>query len=115
MEKTIYTITDYPDNGDHQECDIGLPFEIRKGEDGYFWTDKKGKKCSYNIFKSDKIDNRWIVHLTEDANKSLINIFEIKMNKDLNKIIDYCVSLYKKSLSMEIKRLTQELKSFNNN
>jgi hypothetical protein len=115
MKKAIFTIPYYPDDGNHQECDIGLPFEIRKGEDGYFWTDKKGKEYSYNIFKGDKIDNLWIVHLTKDANKSLIDIFEIKTNKDLNKLITYCVSLYKKSLSMEIKRLTQELKSFDNN
>jgi len=112
IRKSIFTIPNYPDNGKHQECEIGLPFEIRKGEDGYFWTDKKGKEKSYNIFKGDKIDNRWIVHLTEDANKSLLKIFEIKMNKDLDKIIEYCVNLYIRSLKMEILRITKELKTF---
>jgi len=113
MRKSIFTIPNYPNDGNHQECDIGLPFEIRKGQDGYFWNDKKGKEHSYNM--GYKVDKRWIVHLTKGANKSLVKIFEIKTSESLDKIINYCVALYKKSLSMEIKRLTQELKSFDNN
>jgi len=109
IEKSFFTIPNYPDDGNHIECEIELPFEIRKGEDGYFWNDKNGKERSYNIFKSDKIDDRWIVHLTEDANKSLQQIFEIKVNKSLDKIIDYCITVYVKSLKMEIKRINKEL------
>lgn len=112
IKKSIFVIKDYPDDGKHLECDIGLPFEIRKGEDGYFWIDKHGKEKSYNVFKGGKIDDRWIVHLTKKANPSLMKIFEIKINKDLDKIIDYCVQLYIKSLKMEIARLTKELKSY---
>lgn len=108
--KSIFCLKDYPDNGKHLECEIGLPFEIRKGEDGYFWTNKKGRECSYNM--GDRTDNRWIVHLTADANISLKKIFEIKMNKNLDKIITYCVNLYVKSLKMEIQRLTKELNNY---
>jgi len=111
IEKYIFTIQNYPDDGKHQECKIGLPFEIRKGEDGYFWVDKNGKEQSYNIFKSDKIDSRWIVHLDKNSyiNPSLNKIFEIKVNKDLDKIIDYCVFIYVKSCKLEIKRLQNEI------
>jgi len=96
---SITTIKNYPDDGRHQECWINLPFQIRKGEDGYYWRDKKGKEHKYNLSKDiNKIDGRWIVNLEDDANYSLKQIFEIKVNKDLEKIIAYCVKLYLKSL-----------------
>ena len=106
----IKTLKDYPDNGKHQECNIGLPFLIRKGEDGYYYTDAKGKERKYNLFKSeDKVDDRWIVHLTEGANESLKEIFKIKVNKDLNKIVKYCREIYCKSLKLEIKKMNKYL------
>lgn len=114
-EYCIKTIKNYPDNGKHQECWINLPFQIRKGEDGYYWTDNKGNEHKYNIFNDEnKIDQRWIVHLTEDANHSLENIFEINVSEDLDEIIRYCVRLYKKSLEMELKRLHDELGNYCN-
>ena len=110
MTPEITTITDYPDDGKHQECYIGLPFDIRKGEDSYQYI-VKGVKKMYNSSKStNKIDDRWIVHLEKGCgNKSLKNIFEIKLNKDLNKIISYCRKIYMRSLEMEIKRIQTEL------
>lgn len=106
----IETIKNYPETGKHQECYIGLPFQIRKGEDGYHYRNKKGAELKYNIYKSEtKTDKRWICHLTEEANESLNKIFEIKANKDLDTIIKYCVDKYKKSLELEMKRIKKEL------
>ena len=110
---SITTIRNYPEDGRHQECWIGLPFQIRKGEDGYYWTDNKGKEHKYNIYKNEnKVDERWIVHLKKDANKSLRRIFEIKVSKDLEKIVKYCVMLYMKSLEMETKRVKRKLSDY---
>lgn len=111
---TIQTIHNYPDNGKHQECILsgGLPFEIRKGEDGYIWTDKSHKEHKYNMYKNpDKITKKWIVHLKEDANPSLQNIFEIHTSKNLDEVVDYCIKIYKESIALEIKRLKKELKN----
>lgn len=108
----IYAIPNYPDDGKHLECIIDLPFEIRKGEDGYYYK-KKGKEYKYNLFKGNKIDNRWICWLDksrEGVNPSLIKIFEIQVGKDLDKIVDYCFNIYEKSLQLELKRL-KKLKS----
>jgi hypothetical protein len=102
---TIETLPNYPDNGKHLECYIDLPFNIRKGEDGYHWKDKKGNEHTYNLNKSGKVDERWIVHLSRFCNTSLEEIFEIKVNKDLDKILSYCLRIYKKSLTMELKRI----------
>lgn len=106
MEYSIVTIEDYPDNGKHQECVIDLPFEIRKGEDGYVYWDEKGEEKKYNL--SDKIDERWIVNLTDEASYSLKEMFKIKCHKDLNLILLYCLKLYLKSLELEIKRINAE-------
>ena len=109
----ISKIENYPDNGRHLQCWIGLPFQIRKGEDGYRWKDRKGKEYKYNLYKNeDKIDERWIVHLEDSASESLQDIFDIKVSKDLDKIIKYCVRLYLKSLEMEAKRVRSELSDY---
>ena len=110
MYNIISTIENYPEDGKHQQCDTGLPFCIRKGEDGYYYN-VKGIEKKYNIFKGDKIDDRWICHLTESANESLEQIFQIKCNKDLDSILEYCKKTYIKSLKLEIKRMTTEIKS----
>lgn len=113
MVYSINTISDYPDNGKHMECEISLPFDIRKGEDAYEYT-IKGISKMYNVFKSEtKIDDRWIVHLKEQSNESLEKIFEIKLNKDLYVILSYCKKIYIKSLKMEIKRIQLDLKKIN--
>lgn len=110
---TITTIRNYPDNGKHQECHIELPFDIRKGEDGYHYKNKKGIELKYNLYKSKNItEKRWIVHLARQTNESLERIFEVKTNKDLDKIIKYCVKIYEKSLKMEMKRLKKELSNY---
>jgi len=109
----IVPIKNYPDDGNHLECKIELPFMIRKGEDGYFYKDKKGLEKAYGYMKKKdgtydyKIDNRWIVHIDGDRwgiNQSLKMIFEIQVNKDLDKIVDYCFKIYEKSLKLELKR-----------
>lgn len=111
--KDIYCLPTYPDDGNHLECDIGLPFEIRKGEDGYYYLQKSGKERKYNLPSYNKIDDRWIVNLKGDkASPSLIQMFDIKVNRDLDKIIDYCVNLYKKSLVAELERIKKELKEY---
>lgn len=114
IEYKLLTMYQYPDDGNHLECWVDVPFnfpfEIRKGEDMYWYTDRKGKEKVYNGYKSDKIDKRWIVNLfTEEASASLNEIFDIKVSKDLNKIIKYCIDIYKKSLVMEEARIQQEL------
>lgn len=115
---SIYPIPRYPDDGNHVECWVDVPFdfpfEVRKGEDIYWYKDRKGKEKVYNGFKK-KIDDRWIVNLREDeANPSLIEIFDIKVSKDLNKILKYCVGIYKKSLVMEQYRIQEELSMIKN-
>ena len=107
--KKIYTIENYPADGNHLECDINLPFQIRKGEDEFYYINEKGEEKSYNNYKN-KIDDRWIVFLTDEASESLQNIFKIKVSRDLDKIIEYCQNIYKKSIELEIKRLNKELK-----
>lgn len=106
---SIIKLKDYPDDGKHQEYETEYPFEIRKGEDGYIWIGRDGREHYYNMFKSDIIDKRWIVQLKQTANKSLRDIFDIKVNKDLNKILKYCKNIYIKSLKMEFKRIQKEL------
>jgi hypothetical protein len=106
----IATIENYPDDGNHLECHIQLlPFDIKRGEDGYYYTDKKGIERKYNLFKNEnKIDDRWIVHIDGDApgaNRSLRDIFNIMVDKDLDKIVDYCFDIYEKSLELEKKKV----------
>lgn len=123
MKKEIVPLRHYPDNGDHQECFIGyFPFRITKGQDGYYYHDKNGNEKKYNLYKSGKIDKRWIVHLNEhceysnrNKNPSLDKIFEVKVNKNLDKIVEYCMAIYKKSLEMEIVRIAKELKGLDIN
>jgi hypothetical protein len=104
----IETIKNYPDNGKHLECFIDLPFQIRKGEDGYYYNDSRGVERKYNMLKGDGIDKRWIVHIDGDKpgnNPSLERIFNIMVNKDLDKIIAYCIKVYEKSLNLEMQKL----------
>lgn len=104
---TTRPIRNYPDNGKHLECFIDLPFEIRKGEDGYHYQDKKGNTHEYNLGK--KITKKWIINLEDGANASLRKIFEIRTSKDLGKLINYATKLYLKSLKMERKRVKDEI------
>lgn len=116
IEHVIQRLKDYPDNGKHQECVIDLPFEIRKGEDGYFWYEGDVEK-SYNFLKGDKIDQRWIVHIDNGhtkVNASLKAIFKIKLSRDLNVILKYCLNLYVKSLKLEKKRISEEILRYKN-
>jgi len=105
----ITPIKNYPDNGKHLECHIPLPFDIKRGEDGYYYRDHKGVERKYNLYKDDrKIDDRWIVHIDGDAlgvTESLIRIFHIMVDKDLDKIVDYCLDIYERSLKLEQERL----------
>lgn len=55
-----------------------------------------------NIRMKNKIDDRWIVELIDESNQSLNSIFKIKLSKNLDKIIDYCINIYKKSLKRGI-------------
>jgi hypothetical protein len=111
LEKPYYveTIKNYPNDGNHLECFIDLPFQIRRGEDGYYYNDSKGVERKYNMFKTEnKVDNRWIVHIDDvkpGYNQSLEKIFNIMVNKDLDKIIKYCIEIYEKSLTLELQRV----------
>lgn len=106
----ITNLADYPDTGEHQECFINIPcFSITKGHDCFFWKDKNGEEHSYNNYKTT-VDKRWIVTLNEsEASSSLKEIFEIKTSKDVHKIIEYCVNLYRKSLKMELAKIEDDL------
>jgi len=112
MKYSIKTIKTYPDDGNHKEVVIDLPFYISRGLDSFTYIGSTGKEKEYNSCKSSKTDRRWIVLLKEGANPSLKKIFNIRLDKDLDKILDYCMKIYKKSLIEEISRLERELKGF---
>jgi hypothetical protein len=107
----LRNIKNYPDNGNHQEVVFesfsSLPFEIRKGEDCGWYDDKHGKIHGYNT--GEVTTKKWIAKLTDESNKSLKDIFEIKVMLNVDKLIDYCVKLYKRSISLEIERLRKVL------
>ena len=106
MEKYISNLETYPQNGKHQKCVVGgLPFIFTKGEDTFYWNDKKGKTHKYNTYKNpDKIDERWVIFIDVRKKTSYLNrIFEIKVNKNLDKLIEYGIKIYKKALIAEIK------------
>lgn len=113
IEHSIYNIPEYPDNGNHQECFTDLPFRITKGEDRFPYR-IKGKEYQYN--KSGK-DQRWFCELVEGyigiLSPSLEEIFEIKVHKDLNVILEYCRKIYLKSLELERKRIISEINKYN--
>ena len=109
MKYKIINIPNYPKDGKHQEILWDLPFEIRKGEDGYWFT-VDGKEHTYNMGKTTT--SKWIVNLKLNASDSLKKIFKIKLSFEYEKLIEYCIPLYKQSLEMELKRITKELKSF---
>ena len=116
-EYTITTIKNYPDNGEHQQCNLPMPFEIRKGEDGYYYKDKKGEEKAYNLHPATKAGKwkptkKWICHLKPEANESLKSIFATKESLKLDTLVEYCTKLYVKSLAMEIKRINKEFESF---
>ena len=105
------TIENYPDNGNHLQCNVSAPFCIRKGEDGYFYQTDGQKEKNYNF--GNKITKLWICHLTEDASESLEKIFKIKTSLNLETILKYCTKTYVKSLKMELKRIENEIELFN--
>lgn len=114
----ITAIKNYSDDGNHLECHLPLPFQIRRGEDEYIYRDKHGIEKKYNIFKGDKIEKRWIAHLTDGGyhgiNPSLEEIFEIKVDADLDRLVNYCFRMYEKSLKLEaqrLKKIKKELES----
>lgn len=112
MQHAIVTLKNYPDNGKHQRCETIYPFDISKGMDGFYYNNSKGEEQKYNMFVSEKIDERWIAFVEKKASPSLKKIFKTKLHKDLNVILEYCDKLYIRSLKMEIKRLRKELKEF---
>ena len=116
LDYNITTIEHYPDDGNHQQCNVDEPFCIRKGEDGYTYKDKNGISKEYNLryTKTGKfiLSKNWICHLTEGASESLQEIFNIRENRNLDVILKYCTKLYIRSLKLEIERINMELKQF---
>lgn len=108
MKYKIINIPNYPKDGNHQEVLWDLPFEIRKGEDGYYFT-VDGKGHTYNMGKTPT--TKWIVNLKPNASDSLKKIFKIRTAFECEKLIEYCIPLYKQSLQMEIRRLIKEFNS----
>lgn len=106
-------IKHYPDDDNHLECHLPLPFEIKRGGE----EDKRDVEAKNSLFKSETND-KWTVHLktgeneTHGINPSLKRIFRVKVNKNLNKIINYCFDIYEKSLELEKKRLEELRKKF---
>jgi len=112
IEHDIFNLRNYPDDGNHQECFTDLPFKITKGEDGFPYH-IKGKEYQYN--KSGK-DQRWFCELGDEyISPSLEEIFEFRVHKDLNIILEYCRKLYVRSLKMEMKRLKKEFEKYKEN
>jgi len=114
MEKPyiIENLENYRKDGNHQKCIIDLPFDITKGLDGFSYYDKKGKIHQYNMFKSGRIDDRWIIFIKPEAPESLKKLFDVKMSKDLERLIRYAVGLYKKSLDMEQSKLRYKFRYY---
>ena len=116
FDYTITNLEDYPDDGNHQQCNVHKSFCIRKGEDGYTYINKDGVKKKYNMRYNKKNNlvstKNWICHLTEDASESLREIFDVRESKSLDVILKYCTRLYIKSLKLEIKHMKEELKQF---
>ena len=113
LKKHISNMPKYPKNGEHQVCDIyldgiRLPFDIGKGRDEYWWVDDKGKEHQYN--GGPRVTKKWICHVYEDGNKSLLKIFRVKQSTDLDKICQHCVKLYWRSLKMEMKYMNKQIK-----
>lgn len=108
MKYEIKTMKNYPEDGKHQEVVWDLPFEIRRGEDGYWYT-VDGKERTYNMGKTTT--SKWIVNLKSNASDSLKKIFKIRTALEYEKLIEYCIPLYKQSLQMEIVRLNKEFNS----
>jgi hypothetical protein len=106
----LRNIKNYPDNGDHQEVVfddyLSFPFYISKGLDSFRY-EFNGRICKYNSGKNTT--KNWIVKLQPWANDSLNNIFDIKIEKDVDKLIAHCVKLYKRSILLEIERFKKEL------
>ncbi|MCP4665134.1 MAG: hypothetical protein GY849_02115 [Deltaproteobacteria bacterium] len=118
LRNYITTIEHYPDNGKHQQCNVNAPFNIRKGQDGYYY-DKNQKEKAYNLHEETKTGKctptkKWICHLTEGASESLKKIFYIKESVNLEIILKHCTKLYIKSLKLEIKRIKSELLDLKN-
>lgn len=111
----IITIKNYPDDGKHQVCNLDIPIVITKGEDPFHWIDNKGVEHLYGSY-TGKVDERWICYLYGETrtgiNPSLKKIWENKVNKDLDKIVDYCLKVYRKSLALEMDRLIEIEKEF---
>lgn len=110
----IKNLKNYPENGKHLECIINLPFEIKKGEDGYYYYDKNGQQHKYNLFDDpDKVDDRWIINLSENSSLYFVDkFFEIKTSKDLDKLVGYAAKTYIKALQSEINRVKKEFKDY---
>ena len=114
--KRVCTIINYPDDGNHQNCFIDMPFfQIRKGEDGYAYNTKKGVGKHYNLHPNPKRGEwkptkMWIVNLHSNSSDNLERIFEIKTSKSEDILIDYCQKVYVKYLKAEIKEMQEELK-----
>ena len=106
MVVNILNNPNYPDDGNHLICELdGLPFDIRKGEDRYYWTAEDGTECAYD-------GDRWIVWLTDGASESLTQLFEVKIDTELSSIIHYCVNIYVESLHMEIERTKNKFSNY---
>ena len=116
MEYKIENLSTYPTDGNHKKCITKLPFIITKGNDPFIYyeheSDKNWKEYNSEKEFGNKVDARWIVILSDNANFSLKECFTVKLNKDLNKILKWCERCYILSLELEIKRLKKEYKTY---
>ena len=110
IKRRIGNLKNYPQDGNHLECYTSLPFNITKGQNGFYYMDSKGNEKTYNKYKSDEvIEKRWIAELKPNPNKELEKLFFIKCSTNLDLVIDYCTKIYIKSLELQLKNIREEL------
>jgi len=111
VKQVVYNTEGYDDSGNHQTCDLyigdhEIPIHITKGDDGFSWYDKNRVKCSYNNYKSGKLDQRWICWFGSDghsgASPNFYHDFDPYINKSLDKVVEHVVKKYKKALKQDI-------------
>jgi hypothetical protein len=118
LDYIIRRIPDYPDDGTHMQVHWDLPIEVVKGVDGFVYYSPKGEERHYNRRLRDKspIDQRWIAGVSSDFELGTIDsetinrILQKVVHKDLEKVLQHCVKVYKKILQEELKYLELPLK-----
>ena len=116
---SVSNIETYPWNGKHQIVRWDLPIEVTKGTDRFTYYNHKGEEKLYNERKRDNspIDQRWIAFFDGTFDFATIDSEDLNMllhkvvHKDLTKVLEHCIKVYKKVLRQEIEFLKNPLQA----